>query len=388
MPSRVDHAAMRAMVLDEPGRPLRRASCPSPRRPQPARRGARRGPRLRRLPDRPAHRDGEVRGASCPSMLGHQIVATVLAAGPRRPARARRARGRSRGWAGPAARAATARSGRENLCERAQFTGLDRRRRLRRARGGRRALLPSPLPDGFGDLEAAPLLCAGLIGHRALRMAGDARAPRPLRLRRRRAHRLPGRPAPGPRASSRSRAPGDEAAQAFALRARREWAGDATARPRGARRGDHLRPGRRARARALRAVGRGGVVVCGGIHMSDIPSFPYEILWGERVLRSVANLTRADGAEFLDLAPRVPVRTHVTTYALGGARGRARRPARRRDRRRGGARSPRSALLETDRLGKRHVDGGHPVGMDRPRAVTDVEEAAVEAPLCLVRIAA
>jgi alcohol dehydrogenase, propanol-preferring len=173
-----------------------------------------------------------------------------------------------------------------------------------------------PLPEGFGDLEAAPLLCAGLIGHRALRMTGDAQ-----RLG------LYGFGASahivcqvalhqGRRVFAFTRAD-DEASHAFALELGCEWAGDALGPP-----PEELdaaiifAPVGELVPAALRAVGRGGVVVCAGIHMSDIPSFPYEILWGERVLRSVANLTRADAVEFLDLAPCVPVRTHVTTFAL------------------------------------------------------------------------
>ena len=172
------------------------------------------------------------------------------------------------------------------------------------------------LPEGFGDLEAAPLLCAGLIGHRALRMTGDgqrlglygfgASAHIVCQVAR---HQ-------GRRVFAFTRAD-DEASQAFALELGCEWAGDALGpAPEELDAAIIFAPVGALVPAALRAVGRGGVVVCAGIHMSDIPSFPYEILWGERVLRSVANLTRADAAEFLDLAPRVPVRTHVTTFAL------------------------------------------------------------------------
>ena len=272
------------MVLDEPGRPLQARELPDPSSTPAPGRGARRGPRLRRVPHRPAHpRRRGARLDGCRVIPGHQIVATVLAAGADARARAGRRASASRGWAGPTGRAASARSGRENLCERARFTGLD-------LDGGyaTRAVADAryafALPEGFGDLEAAPLLCAGLIGHRALRMTGDAAAPRALRLRRQRAHRLPGRAATRAGACSPSRAPTttprrpSRSSSAASGRATR-WARapeelDAAIifAPVGA-----LVPA------ALRAVGRGGVVVCAGIHMSDIPSFPYEILWGERV---------------------------------------------------------------------------------------------------------
>ena len=202
------------------------------------------------------------------------------------------------------------RSGRENLCDRARFTGYD-------IDGGyaEHAVADErfcfPLPDGYEDLQAAPLLCAGLIGYRTLRFAGDA-------------ERLGiygfGAAAhivcqvavhEGRRVFAFTRA-GDEATQAFALELGAEWAGDALGPP-----PEELdaalifAPVGELVPAALRAVAKGGTVVCGGIHMSDIPAMPYELLWGERVLRSVANLTRADAEEFLELAPRVPVRTEV-----------------------------------------------------------------------------
>jgi propanol-preferring alcohol dehydrogenase len=295
------------MVLDEPGRPLQARDLPDPEL-DPARPGdvlvevhacgvCRTDLHIR---------DGEVRGSRLPVIPGHQIVATVLAAGPE----AQHAPGARvgipwLGWTDGTCRFCT--SGRENLCEHAQFTGLDRDGGYA-TRAVADARYAFALPAGFGDLDAAPLLCAGLIGHRALRMTGDA--PRlglygfgasahivcQVALHQ------------GRRVFAFTRAD-DEASQAFALELGCEWAGDA------------MRPGPELVPAALRAVGRGGIVVCAGIHMSDIPSFPYEILWGERVLRSVANLTRADAVEFLDLAPRVPVRTHVTTFALEQAEG-------------------------------------------------------------------
>jgi propanol-preferring alcohol dehydrogenase len=206
-------------------------------------------------------------------------------------------------------------SGRENLCDRARFTGYD-------LDGGYAEYAVADarycfaLPSGYPDLQAAPLLCAGLIGYRTLRLAGDAErlgiygfgaaAHLVAQLARYQGRRL--------FAFTRS---GDLEAQRFARELGAEWAGPSEAPPPEeldaalifASAGE-LVPA------ALRAVAKGGVVVCGGIHMSDIPSFPYSILWGERVLRSVANLTRRDGEEFLALAPEVPVRTEVQSYPL------------------------------------------------------------------------
>jgi propanol-preferring alcohol dehydrogenase len=206
-------------------------------------------------------------------------------------------------------------SGRENLCDHAQFTGYD-------VDGGYAEWVAAdqrfcfPIPDSFDDLAAAPLLCAGLIGFRSLRLTGD---PERLGLYGfgGAAHivaqvaRWEGR-----RVFAFVR-PGDEEAASFARELGAEWAGAS----------DELPPEELDAAiifapvgalvpHALRATAKGGVVVCGGIHMSDIPSFPYELLWGERVLRSVANLTRRDGEEFLALASRVPVRTQIETFPL------------------------------------------------------------------------
>jgi len=210
------------------------------------------------------------------------------------------------------------RTGRENLCAEARFTGwhLDGGYAEHAVADARFCL---PIPDGYTDVEAAPLLCAGLIGHRALRMAGEAR-----RLG------LWGFGAAAHIVAQEARhegrevfaftRPGDREAQDFARSLGAVWAGGSDESPPvpldaaiifapvGA-----LVPA------ALKTVERGGVVVCAGIHMSDIPGFPYADLWGERVIRSVANLTRADGIEFLRLAPRVPVRTTVETLPLEAA---------------------------------------------------------------------
>jgi propanol-preferring alcohol dehydrogenase len=207
------------------------------------------------------------------------------------------------------------RNGRENLCELAQFTGYTR------DGGYAEYVYADPryifaVPESYTPAEAAPLMCAGLIGYRSYRFAGEARrlgiygfgAAAHLLVQ---LARYEGR-----QVFAFTR-PGDRAGQEFALRLGAVWAGDS----------DKLPPEPLDAAiifapvgalvpQALQAVRKGGVVVCGGIHMSDIPSFPYRLLWGERMVRSVANLTRRDAQEFLTLAPQVPVRTHVRTYPL------------------------------------------------------------------------
>jgi propanol-preferring alcohol dehydrogenase len=295
------------MLLDAPGRPLRLADLPNPE-PGPGEVALR--VRACGVCRTDLHiLDGELPGARLPLILGHQIVGERLDDG-------RRVGVPWLGWTDGTC--PYCRSGRENLCDAARFTGMHRD-------GGYAELAVAderyclPLPDGFGDLDAAPLLCAGLIGHRALRLAGD-----PHRLG------LYGFGAAAHIVCQVARhegrevyaftRPGDGASQAFARSLGAVWAGGADERPPEAldaalifASAGELVPA------ALGAVAKGGTVVCGGIHMTDIPSFPYELLWGERSLRSVANLTRADGLEFLALAPRVPVRTTVTTYALEAA---------------------------------------------------------------------
>jgi len=257
--------------------------------------------------------DGELPGPALPLVPGHQIVARVLEAAGERYAPGDRVGVPWLGWTCGQCR--FCRSGRENLCDRAVFTGYTRP-------GGYAELAVAderfcfPIPAGYPDLQAAPLLCAGLIGFRTLRLAGDperlgiygfgAAAHIVCQVAR---HE-------GRRVFAFTRAD-DRAAQAFARELGAEWAGDALGPP-----PEELdaalvfAPAGELVPAALRAVAKGGSVVCGGIHMSDIPSFPYELLWGERVLRSVANLTRADGEEFLELAPQVPVRTEVERFAL------------------------------------------------------------------------
>ena len=212
----------------------------------------------------------------------------------------------------------TGRSGRENLCVNARFTGRDiDGGYAEHAVADERFCLP--IPAGYPDLQAAPLLCGGLIGYRALRMAGDA-----TRLGLygfgAAAHIIAQVAAwQGRRVFAFTRA-GDDAAQRLARELGTEWAGASEeAPPEPLDAALIFAPAGALVPVALRALAPGGTVVCAGIHMSDIPSFPYELLWHERSVRSVANLTRADGEEFLALAPQVPVRTHVTEYALADA---------------------------------------------------------------------
>jgi alcohol dehydrogenase, propanol-preferring len=256
--------------------------------------------------------DGELDKPKLPLVPGHQIVGRVASVGERfQPGE--RVGVPWLGWTDGDCR--FCRSGRENLCDGARFTGYDRD-------GGYAELAVAderfcfPLPEGYPDLQAAPLLCAGLIGYRTLSMAGDA-------------ERLGiygfGSAAhivcqvavhQGRRVFAFTRGD-DSATQAFARELGAEWAGDSLSpAPEELDAALIFAPAGELVPAALKAVAKGGLVVCGGIHMSDIPSFPYELLWGERVLRSVANLTRADGEEFLALAPRVPVRTEVETHPL------------------------------------------------------------------------
>jgi propanol-preferring alcohol dehydrogenase len=261
---------------------------------------------------------GELAAPALPVVPGHQIVGVVDAAAP--PVTGLEVGMRVGvpwlAWADGTCR--FCRAGQENLCDAIRFTGLHRD-------GGYATACVADarfclrLPDGFGDLEAAPLLCAGLIGHRALRLAGD---PAILGIYGfgSAAHLVTQVAAwEGRRVLAFTR-PGDTATQAFAREMGAQWAGGTDEQPpEEADAAIIFAPAGELVPLALGAVRKGGVVVCGGIHMSDVPSFPYALLWGERVLRSVANLTRADATEFLDLAPRVPVRSRVTTYDLADA---------------------------------------------------------------------
>jgi propanol-preferring alcohol dehydrogenase len=304
---------MRAMIFNGAGSPLRAAELP---RPEP-------GPGQVRID---VHAcavcrtdlhivDGELADPKLPLVLGHQIVGLVSGVG----------RGGTRfsvgervgvpwlGWTDGTC--GFCRSGRENLCDRARFTGYqidggfaeatvaDERYCLR-------------IPENYSDTQVAPLLCAGLIGYRSLVMTGDAErlglygfgasAHIVAQVARWQARRV----------FAFTRA-GDDEGQRFARSLGAEWAGSSTEKaPEELDAAIIFAPVGELVPLALAAVAKGGVVVCAGIHMSEIPSFSYDLLWGERAVRSVANLTRRDGEEFMALAPKVPVRTEVSEFAL------------------------------------------------------------------------
>ena len=262
--------------------------------------------------------DGELPDAHPPIIPGHEIVGTVAALGAGTTG-FRLGERVGVPWLGyTCGRCAYCTSGRENLCPQARFTGYT-------LPGGYAEHVVADarycfaVPAGFSDHELAPWLCAGLIGYRALRMAGDARTlgiygfgaaahivAQVARHQRREVH-----------AFTR---PGDAAAQAFARSLGAAWAGGSDESPPAALDAAILfAPVGALVPAALRVLAPGGIVVCAGIHMSDIPAFPYALLWGERRVVSVANLTREDGLEFIALAAQVPVRTHVVPYALAQA---------------------------------------------------------------------
>ncbi len=304
---------MRAMLLEETRTPLRLAEIAIPT--------AHRGQVLVRVHTCAVCRtdlhvvDGELPDPTLPLAPGHEIVGTVVAHGEGvdTPALGTRIGIPWLGWTCGTCEYCT--TGRENLCAQARFTGYT-------LPGGYSEYVACdarfcfPIPEAFYDVGGAPLLCAGLIGYRALRMAGDARrlgiygfgaaAHIVAQVARWEGREL--------FAFTRR---GDAQAQSFARSLGAAWAGAS----------DELPPEPLDAAiifapvgalvpLALRAVARGGTVVCGGIHMSDIPAFPYDLLWGERVVRSVANLTRSDGLEFLELAGRIPVTCATVEYPL------------------------------------------------------------------------
>jgi len=307
---------MRAMILEKPRQPLQLREVAAPRL------GA--GQLLVRVATCAVCRtdlhvvDGELPDPKLPLILGHQIVGRIQQIGEG-------VEGFSAGdrvgipWLGwTDGECVYCRSNRENLCDRARFTGYT-------IDGGYAEFTVGDarfcfhLPERYNDVEAAPLLCAGLLGYRSLRKAGDARRLGIYGFGNA-AHLI------GQIALYQGRElfvftrPGDEAGQESARRLGAVWAGGS----------DEMPPGKLDAAiifapvgalvpAALRALAKGGIVVCGGIHMSDIPSFPYADLWGERVICSVANLTRRDGEEFLEIAPRVPVKTQTETFPLAEA---------------------------------------------------------------------
>ncbi|HLW66980.1 MAG TPA: zinc-dependent alcohol dehydrogenase family protein [Gemmataceae bacterium] len=304
---------MRAMVLEKAQTSLRELDLPMPRA----------GPHQVVLQVRACGvcrtdlhvADGELSEPKLPLVPGHEIVGTVVAKGERveRFAIGQRVGVPWLGWT--CGECFYCKSGRENLCDRARFTGyqIDGGYAQYTVADQRFAFT---LPDEYGDTEAAPLLCAGLIGYRSLVMAGEGRrlglygfgaaAHIIIQVARHQGREV--------YAFTR---PGDAEGQQFARELGSAWSGDS----------DQLPPEELDAAilfapvgalipQALRAVRKSGIVVCAGIHMSDIPSFPYRLLWGERTICSVANLTRKDGEEFLALAPKIPVRTTVETFPL------------------------------------------------------------------------
>lgn len=304
---------MRAMVLEQPGQPLQLRERPDP--------VAEAGQLLVSVSACGVCRtdlhvvDGELGEPRLPIVPGHEIVGTVAAIGDGVEGFAE---GERVGipWLGYSCGCCRyCESGAENLCDQPAFTGYQ-------IDGGYADMTVAdarfcfPLPGAQDDAEIAPWLCAGLIGYRSLVMAGDA-ARLGIYGFGAAAHIVAQVARHQQREIYAFTSPGDSAAQAFALEMGAQWAGDSTKPPPceldaaiifapvGA-----LVPA------ALRAVRKGGIVVCGGIHMSDIPGFPYEILWGERVLRSVANLTRQDALDFLELAPQIPVQTRVEEFPL------------------------------------------------------------------------
>ncbi len=305
---------MHAMVLEAPGRPLKYQEVPVPR-PAP-------NQVLLRVAACGVCRtdlhivDGELTKPKLPLILGHEIVGTVAAVG----AQVTKFKAGDRigvPWLGATCgQCRYCRRGRENLCDAPKFTGYT-------LNGGYAQYAVADqhytfhLPEGYGDAEAAPLLCAGLIGYRSYRLTGfgverlgiygfGAAAHITVQVARHHGQQVYG-----------FTRPGDSETREFARRLGAVWAGGSEELP-----PEELdaaiifAPVGALIPAALRAVCKGGTVVCGGIHMSDIPSFPYDLLWGERVVRSVANLTRQDGEEFLALAPQIPVKTAVQTFPL------------------------------------------------------------------------
>ncbi|PYP29938.1 MAG: alcohol dehydrogenase [Gemmatimonadetes bacterium] len=307
---------MRAMLLDAPRHSLRAAQIP---RPEPGLGQILLAVQACGVCRTDLHvADGDLPNPKLPLVPGHEIVGTVagLGADVRGWALGERAGVPWLGWTCGECR--YCRTGRENLCQRARFTGyhLD---------GGYTEYTVADaryvfrIPADYQDLEAAPLLCAGLIGYRSLVAAGDAErlglygfgaaAHIVAQVAR---HQ-------GRRVFAFTRA-GDTTAQRFALELGAAWAGDSEAAPPEPLDAAIIyAPVGALVPSALRAVVPGGTVVCAGIHMTDIPAFPYQLLWGERVVRSIANLTRRDGEEFLALAPRVPVHTQIESFPLDEA---------------------------------------------------------------------
>ena len=307
---RRQNRVMRAMLLDRPREPLRVGEIPDP---EPSAGQIALRVRACGVCRTDLHIvDGDLERPKLPLVLGHQIVGEVVSGGARFE-NGDRVGVPWLGWTDGTCRYCL--SGRENLCDEAKFTGYD-------VDGGYAELAVAderfcfPIPERYPDVQAAPLLCAGLIGYRSLRLTGEAETLGLYGFGASAHIICQVAIAQGRRVFAGTRADDDET-QDFARSLGAVWAGDASAPPPVELDAVIVfAPVGTLVPAALRAVRKGGVVVCAGIHMSDIPSFPYELLWGERVLRSVANLTREDGEEFLALAPTVPVRTDVETFEL------------------------------------------------------------------------
>lgn len=311
-----DDATMLAMVLERPGEKLQARRLPIP---QPEEQELLIKIRACGICRTDLHVvDGELNRPTLPLIPGHQIVGEVVSTG-------KKVSGFRQGdlvgipWlGGTCGECSYCASGRENLCDRALFTGYQRN-------GGfaeyctANADFSFPIPGGYPPSQAAPLLCAGLIGYRALRMAGQGKNLGVYGFGAA-AHIVTQVALWQGRQVFAFTRPGDEAGQRFAMEMGAVWAGGATEQPPLPLDAAIIfAPAGELVPLALQAVGKGGIVVCAGIHMSLIPAFPYELLWGERQLLSVANLTRCDGIEFLKLAPRIPVRTEIEIFALQDA---------------------------------------------------------------------
>ncbi len=305
---------MRAIVLKTPGKPLKKIELPIPI-PGP-------GQVLLKVHTcGVCHTDlhildGELNEPKLPLILGHQIVGTVIQEGS---GAKRFLPGERVGvpWLGSTdGTCRYCERGQENLCDNPTFTGYN-------IDGGFAEYTTAderfcfPLPTGFSDIDAAPLLCAGLIGYRTYRMAGQNIETLGIYGFGAAAHIIAQvAKYQGKKVFAFTR-PGDKAAQEFALLQGADWAGNSTESP-----PEKLdaalifAPVGALVVEALKVTNKGGIVVCGGIHMSDIPSFSYSLLWEERVIRSVANLTRHDGEEFLALAAEIPIKTKTTTFPL------------------------------------------------------------------------
>ena len=254
--------------------------------------------------------DGELPHPKLPLILGHQIVGTVVSEGVRHGQRV------GIPWlGGSCGHCFYCMEGNENLCDEAVYTGYQINGGFAEYCVAREAFC-FPLPEDYPDLQVAPLLCAGLIGYRSLRLAGKGKNLGLYGFGAA-AHILTQVACYQGRNVYAFTRKGDQSTQDFAKELGAVWAGaseDSPPVPLDA--AIIFAPAGELVPLALHAVRKGGAVVCGGIHMSDIPSFPYSDLWGERILRSVANLTRKDGEEFLGLAPKIPVKTVVTAYPL------------------------------------------------------------------------